>query len=476
MRVGAARLTPEQVASLGEDAFMERFGSLYEHSPWVAEGAWARRPYEGAHALRAAFEATVREAPSERRIALIRSHPELAGREAREGALTAESAGEQASAGLDRLTAGERAELAEVNAAYRERFGFPMVVAVREHTKESIFRQARERLANSREQEIDTAVGEILKIGRLRLGELVSENEGEANVSSTASARSAAAAGRIVLGANNYGKGDVRVVKVVKHAGPPRGARPARGRRARGRLRSRPPGGRQHRAAGHRHDAQHVLRARQGAPHGRHRVLRARARQPLPGGGPERARRPRPDRRVPVGAHHRGRPLPPARLPPRGRRQPRRHGAWHGRRRDIRGGARGPVRAQEHGSGWEGFLREEYTSLPDTNDRIMATIVTASWTYARGGLDFDAVYAGVRDSILATFDDHYSPSVQLTLYRMGEAVLAAHPDVQRISFALPNKHHLLYDLGRFGMENQNEIFHATNEPYGLIEGTVERAA
>ena len=179
MTVGAARLTPEQVGSLGEDAFMERFGSLYEHSPWVAEGAWARRPYDGAGGLRAAFETTVREAPAERRIALIRAHPELAGREAREGALTAESAGEQASAGLDRLTAGELTELAEVNAAYRERFGFPMVVAVREHTKESIFRQARERLANSREQEIDTAVGEILKIGRLRLGELVSENEGE---------------------------------------------------------------------------------------------------------------------------------------------------------------------------------------------------------------------------------------------------------------------------------------------------------
>jgi urate oxidase len=90
-------------------------------------------------------------------------------------------------------------------------------------------------------------------------------------------------------------------------------------------------------------------------------------------------------------------------------------------------------------------------------------------------VDFDAAYAGVRDTILATFDDHYSPSVQMTLYRMGEAVLQAHPEVERISFSLPNKHHLLYDLGRFGMGNDNEIFHATNEPYGLIEGTIERA-
>ena len=175
----AAKLSPAQVDALDQDAFMRRFGSLYEHSPWVAEGAWARRPYDGAGGLRAAFEATVRDAPAERRIALIRAHPELAGREAREGSLTAESAGEQASAGLDRLTAGELAELAALNAAYRERFGFPMVVAVREHTKETIFRQAHDRLANSREQEIDTAVDEILKIGRLRLGELVSDSEGE---------------------------------------------------------------------------------------------------------------------------------------------------------------------------------------------------------------------------------------------------------------------------------------------------------
>jgi urate oxidase len=127
------------------------------------------------------------------------------------------------------------------------------------------------------------------------------------------------------------------------------------------------------------------------------------------------------------------------------------------------------------GSGWEGFLREEYTTLAETSERIMATVVTASWAYEGSELDFDASFDGVRDTILATFDDHYSPSVQHTLYRMGEAVLQAHPEVSRIHFSLPNKHHLLYDLSRFGMENDQEIFHATSEPYGLIEGTVERA-
>ena len=82
----------------------------------------------------------------------------------------------------------------------------------------------------------------------------------------------------------------------------------------------------------------------------------------------------------------------------------------------------------------------------------------------------------MRRTILEAFCDHYSPSVQFTLHHMGKAVLDARPEVERISFSLPNKHHLLYDLERFGLENKNEIFHATNEPYGLIEGTVERSS
>jgi urate oxidase len=77
--------------------------------------------------------------------------------------------------------------------------------------------------------------------------------------------------------------------------------------------------------------------------------------------------------------------------------------------------------------------------------------------------------------MLEAFCDHYSPSVQFTLHHMGKAVLDAHSAVERITLSLPNKHHLLYDLGRFGLENDNEIFHATDEPHGLIEGTVERS-
>jgi urate oxidase len=126
-------------------------------------------------------------------------------------------------------------------------------------------------------------------------------------------------------------------------------------------------------------------------------------------------------------------------------------------------------------SGWEGFLRERYTTLPETNDRILATKITANWTYGDADVDFDRLWRSVRDQILATFTDHYSPSVQNTLYRMGEAVLEGFPEIEKIHLSLPNKHHLLYDLERFGMENEGEIFHATSEPYGLIEGFVERA-
>jgi len=128
------------------------------------------------------------------------------------------------------------------------------------------------------------------------------------------------------------------------------------------------------------------------------------------------------------------------------------------------------------GSGWEGYLHDQYTSLKETADRIMATVVTARWTYSRPSeLDFAQLWEGVRATVLEAFGDHYSPSVQFTLHHMGEAVLEAHPEVERIHFSLPNKHHLLYDLSRFGLDNPNEIFHATTEPYGLIEGAVERS-
>jgi urate oxidase len=123
-------------------------------------------------------------------------------------------------------------------------------------------------------------------------------------------------------------------------------------------------------------------------------------------------------------------------------------------------------------SGWEGFVRDEHTTLPETDDRILATIVTARWAYVE--TPDEPLWQAIRDTLLDAFADHYSPSVQFTLHRMGEAVLDRHPNVQRIHLSLPNRHHLLFDLQRFGLDNPNVVFHATTEPYGLIEGTIER--
>jgi len=127
-------------------------------------------------------------------------------------------------------------------------------------------------------------------------------------------------------------------------------------------------------------------------------------------------------------------------------------------------------------SGWEGFYRERFTTLPETNDRILATIVTAKWEYDAIDADFDDLWNGVMEQTLKTFTDHYSPSVQNTLYRTGKAVLERFPEIGRIWYSFPNVHHIPYDLERFGIENEGEIFHATQDPYGQIEGWVERRA
>jgi 2-oxo-4-hydroxy-4-carboxy-5-ureidoimidazoline decarboxylase len=167
---------PEHIVGLqaaGLSLSLDDLGALFEHSPWVAEAAWRKRPFRTVAELEDALEAAMREAPLDRQLELIRAHPELAGREAQERTLTRESSHEQASAGLDRLTADEFEALQRLNRSYRERFGFPLIVCVREHTKDSIIAWGNARLEHSRDQEIDTALGEIVKIARLRLGDLI---------------------------------------------------------------------------------------------------------------------------------------------------------------------------------------------------------------------------------------------------------------------------------------------------------------
>jgi len=173
------KLTVREANRLDREDFVRAFGSVYERSPWVAERARNERPFGSSEDLRRALWRAVDEAPRGRQLELIRAHPDLAGKAAVVGGLTPESEREQSSAGLDRLSPEEYERFTDVNAAYRKKFGFPMIVYVREHTKDSILAQAEARLANTREREVETALEEIQKIAASRLEDLIaSEEEG----------------------------------------------------------------------------------------------------------------------------------------------------------------------------------------------------------------------------------------------------------------------------------------------------------
>lgn len=125
-------------------------------------------------------------------------------------------------------------------------------------------------------------------------------------------------------------------------------------------------------------------------------------------------------------------------------------------------------------SGFFGYPKDQYTTLEETEDRVLATDIATRWRYNTTDVDFEATYMKVKDIILETFTDHYSYALQHTLYQMAEKVIAAVPEIDEIKFSCPNKHHFLYDLERFGLENPNEVFYAADRPYGLIEATVAR--
>ena len=125
-------------------------------------------------------------------------------------------------------------------------------------------------------------------------------------------------------------------------------------------------------------------------------------------------------------------------------------------------------------SSFSNFPRDRFTTLPDADDRIMATSLSATWRYGRTEVDFDAAHAGIVASLLDVFAEHFSPSVQASVWLMGQAVLERHDAVEEISFSLPNLHHWLADLSPFGLTNDREVYVATTEPNGFIEATIAR--
>ncbi|WP_018655449.1 factor-independent urate hydroxylase [Actinomadura flavalba] len=148
------------------------------------------------------------------------------------------------------------------------------------------------------------------------------------------------------------------------------------------------------------------------------------------------------------------------------------HSAGTGGAESVVSGLRDLVVLNSTDSEFHGYIQDEYTTLPPTNDRILATEVTARWRHRGTGADFAASFASARACLLEAFAGTYSLSLQQTLYAMGRRVLETRPELCEVRLAMPNKHHFDVDLTPFGLDNPGLVFHAADRPYGLIEGTV----
>jgi 2-oxo-4-hydroxy-4-carboxy-5-ureidoimidazoline decarboxylase len=162
-------MTLNELSALPQPGFTHALGGIFEHSPWIPERAWAARPFESVQSLHQAMMDVVRDASREEQRALIMAHPELAGKEAAAGTLTQASTREQRGAGLDQCSPDELRRLRGLNAAYRERFGFPFVIAVKGRSRYQIMDAIEERLHNDGDAELATCLDQIGQIARFRL-------------------------------------------------------------------------------------------------------------------------------------------------------------------------------------------------------------------------------------------------------------------------------------------------------------------
>jgi 2-oxo-4-hydroxy-4-carboxy-5-ureidoimidazoline decarboxylase len=173
MSAAATTVSLATLNAADEAGFVAALGDVYEHAPWVAQAAFAQRPFATVHALHDAMMRAVHAAPPDRRLALINGHPDLAGKAARAGTMTYDSRAEQSSAGLDRLSEAEFAQFQQLNDAYRQKFKMPFIVCVRRHGKDSILRHFESRLQNAMAPELDAALTEIFRIAALRLDQRI---------------------------------------------------------------------------------------------------------------------------------------------------------------------------------------------------------------------------------------------------------------------------------------------------------------
>jgi len=167
------RLTVADLSSLDRDAFVGAVGAVFEHSPWVMERAWAKRPFISREAFIAALGDVLREAGREHQLSLINAHPELAGKLAIRGELTADSAREQAGAGLAACSPEEFFTLQQLNTAYRNKFGWPFIVAVKGLNRQQIIAEMTRRIERTPDEEFAEALAQILRIASFRLDDLI---------------------------------------------------------------------------------------------------------------------------------------------------------------------------------------------------------------------------------------------------------------------------------------------------------------
>lgn len=167
-----AKLVGRKVEATDRERFLAAYGQLFDHSPWVVERAWDERPFEDAKDLHCAFLRVIAQATPEERLSLARAHPELADKVAMAQGLTASSAREQASAGLDRLSPEEYETFHALNRAYRDRHGFPFIICVKLHDRASILEAMKSRLDRDSDAELDEAMTQVGLISRLRLADI----------------------------------------------------------------------------------------------------------------------------------------------------------------------------------------------------------------------------------------------------------------------------------------------------------------
>lgn len=169
-------LTLPTVNKMDRAAFARVLGDIFEHSSWVAEKAWNARPFESVAQLHEAMAAVVKKAPRDKQLALLRAHPDLAGKEAQAGTMTDSSKSEQSTVGLNALNKEEMARITRLNGEYRQKHGFPFIIAVRNYTKQGIFFEVEQRLGNDTETEVVNDLQQVYAIARLRLNTLFGAN------------------------------------------------------------------------------------------------------------------------------------------------------------------------------------------------------------------------------------------------------------------------------------------------------------